>query len=146
MTAVIGRSAHGGYRDDMAVRDDIQRVASALEKPRRGYMKQLETNRTALVARFGEAARQLDVFADRITDLTIDELRELHDETFLRATLAEIRPLGLRLTRRPTSCGDARAALNTLAPMLDRLEADRNPFAHVVRALCCLLLARASHI
>jgi nitrate reductase assembly molybdenum cofactor insertion protein NarJ len=129
----------------MAARDDVQRAAAALEKPQNDYMTRLETIRRALVAGSGEAARQLEVFSDRIGDLTIEELRELYDETFQRDTLAAIGPLISRFIRRPSSRADARVALDTLAPMLDRLEADRNPFAHVVRALCCLLLARVSH-
>jgi hypothetical protein len=41
-----------------------------------------------------------------------------------------------------TRRGDAAAALLALVPLLDRLEAERNPFVYVVRALCCLLLSR----
>ena len=144
MTAVIGRSGSSGYRHSMAARDDVQRVAAALERPCAGYMERLQRARMAMTMRSGEVARQLSVFADRIGDLTLDELRELHDETFQHAALASVEPLAVQLVRRPTSCADARAAVNALAPMLDRLEADRNPFAHVVRALCCLLLARAN--
>ena len=144
MTAVIGASSDDDYRHHVPARDDIQRVAAALDKPRKAYMKQLETLRTELVARSGEAARQLYLFADRVGELTLEEIRELYDATFLPETLTDIGPLSSRLSGRSTSGADARAALTTLVPMLDRLEADRNPFAHVLRALCCLLV-RASH-
>jgi hypothetical protein len=35
-------------------------------------------------------------------------------------------------------------AVNALVPALDHLEADRNPFAYAVKALCCVLLVRAN--
>lgn len=102
----------------------MQRVAAALERPRAGYVAAIEAARRQIGDRSGEAARQLGLFVDRIGDLTRDELRELHDETFAGRTPA--------------------ATLAALAPLLDRLERDRNPFAHLVRALCCLLLRSAS--
>jgi nitrate reductase assembly molybdenum cofactor insertion protein NarJ len=122
----------------MAARDDIQRVAAALERPRRGYVKRLEQTRRALAARSSDAAHQLGMFADRVAELTIDELGELYDETF-RADEAAIAPLVQRLVRARTLRLDASAALMALAPLLDRLEAERNPHAHAVRALCCVL-------
>jgi nitrate reductase assembly molybdenum cofactor insertion protein NarJ len=126
----------------MAARDEIQHVAAALERPRPGYFLRFEHARTAVAARSGEAARQLGVFVERIADLTLDELRELHDETFGPAAMSRVLAVALALVRHPATCGDARLALNALTPMLERLEADRNPFAYVVRALCCLLLTR----
>jgi hypothetical protein len=78
------------------------------------------------------------MFADRVAELTIDELGELYDETF-RADEAAIAPLVQRLVRARTLRLDASAALMALAPLLDRLEAERNPHAHAVRALCCVL-------
>ena len=145
MTAVIGGSAGGDYRHGMAARDDVQHVAAALARPRAGYLKRLETARVAMTARSGDAASQLAVFVDRIGDLTTEELRELYNETFGRGALQGTEAMALRLLRRSASCQQARAALDALAPMLNRLEADRNPFAYVVRALCCLLLVRADH-
>ena len=128
----------------MLARDDIQAVAAALKRPRAGYVEQIVRARMAAAGRSGEAARQLEVFVDRIGDLTIDEIRELHDETFRRGSLTEIGPVAVCLVRRPASAADARAALNVLAPALDQLEGNRNPFAYVVRALCCLLMARSN--
>jgi nitrate reductase assembly molybdenum cofactor insertion protein NarJ len=127
----------------MAARDDIQRVAAALEKPPTGYVKRLETVQKAMATRSREASRQLGVFVERVVDLTTEELRELHDETF-RDEKPVIRPLITRLAHRRTCRDEAGAALRALAPLLDRLEADRNPFAYVVRSLCCLLLDRVT--
>jgi len=98
-----------------------------------------------MAAESGEVVRQLDVFVDRVGDLTTEELRELYDETFREPALADVQALAARLARGPATAADARAAVNSLAPVLDRLEAHRNPFSHVVRALCCALLTRVSH-
>jgi nitrate reductase assembly molybdenum cofactor insertion protein NarJ len=129
----------------MTARDDIQRVAAALARPRAGHIERLEQARSAMAAESGEVARQLDVFVDRVGDLTTEELRELYDETFQEPALADVHVLAARLARDPATVAEARAAVNSLAPALDRLEAHRNPFSHVVRALCCALLARANH-
>jgi nitrate reductase assembly molybdenum cofactor insertion protein NarJ len=129
----------------MTARDDIQRVAAVLERPRAGYLERVGRARTRLKPGAVEIVRQLGLFSDRIADLTLDELRELHDETFGRTPLADAGALLLRLARQRVSASEAHDAVNALAPMLDRLEADRNPFAHVVRALCCVLLVRTHH-
>jgi nitrate reductase assembly molybdenum cofactor insertion protein NarJ len=128
----------------MTGRDDLQSVASTLERPSPGYMKRLDRARAVTAGRPIEVARHLGLFADRIGDLTIDELRELHDETFGNGPMARIEPLVHQLACRHCDEVDARVAVNVLAPLLDRLESDRNPFAHAVRALCCLLLSRTA--
>lgn len=143
MTAVIGWVAGHGYRRTVAVSDDVQRIARALARPRAGYLDRLERTRRAVAPRVGEAARQLEVFADRIAGLTLDELRELHDETFRRAGSAGIGREVRRVAQSPAGLNEAGAALDAAATLLARLEADRNPFASVVKALCCVLLVRA---
>jgi hypothetical protein len=147
MTAVICIDQMSAYRRVMTARDDIQRLAAMLERPGDDHLARIEGAQHTIAGALGsgESARQLGVFAERIADLTTDELGELHDETFTTAALAEVPRLASRLASRRTTCAEARASLNALAPALDRLEADRNPFAYVVRALCCALLARASH-
>jgi nitrate reductase assembly molybdenum cofactor insertion protein NarJ len=125
----------------MAARDDVQRVAAALERPRAGYLAAIERARAAMIPRSGEAARQLGVFVDRVGDLGGDELRELYDETFDDA--AAIAAVTQQLAAPHPAREDDVAALAMLARLLERLERDRNPFACLVRALCCLLLARA---
>jgi hypothetical protein len=119
MTAVICIDQMSAYRRVMTARDDIQRLAAMLERPGDDHLARIEGAQHTIAGALGsgESARQLGVFAERIADLT----------------------------SRRTTCAEARASLNALAPALDRLEADRNPFAYVVRALCCALLARASH-
>jgi nitrate reductase assembly molybdenum cofactor insertion protein NarJ len=129
--------------DGMAGLDDIQRVAAVLERPRTGYQRRLGQTPRAIALRSREAARQLGVFAERVEALSIDELRELYDETFQGVELGGVGALASVLVRQPTACGEARAALDTFAPILVRLAADRNPFAYAIRALCCVLLARA---
>ena len=98
----------------MAARDDVQRVAAALARPRTGYLKRVKADGTAIAARSGEAARQLGVFADRIADLTIAELRELHQETFGEGALENTGALAIRLARHRTDAADARLALDVL--------------------------------
>lgn len=125
----------------MPAADDIQRVAAVLQRPRAGYLRRLDTARQMLPAGAGEVSRQLEIFADRVGDLTAEELRELHDETFHNEG-AEIHRLLGRLVRTRTDGAAAGAAVSALEPLLVRLDAERNPLAHVVRSLCCLLLQR----
>ena len=121
--------------------DEIQRVAAILERPRAGYMKRVASAQRAAVTSSGEASRQLAVFADRIADLTLAELRELYEETF-RADRPKIEPLVRRLVGAHTGAREAEAALRALAPLLDRLEQQRNPHGCAIRSLCCLLSRR----
>lgn len=122
------------------VRGDVRRLASALRRPRAGYVERLDRTRKAVAARSTEAARQLEAFLGRISDLTIEDLHELYDETFLRGGRSGIDPSVRRLADAPAGPLQVRTALDALTPLLDRLEADRNPFACVVKALCCVLL------
>jgi nitrate reductase assembly molybdenum cofactor insertion protein NarJ len=123
--------------------DDIQRVAAALESPRAGYLKHLKDTQRVITKEAAEAARQLEVFIERVGDLTAEELHELHVETF-RDESPAVRRTVARLAGTRTGGADAGAVLGLLEPLLERLEAERNPFAYVVRALCCLLLRRAA--
>jgi hypothetical protein len=125
----------------MADADDIQHVAAALEPPGPEYLARLDQARQAIASRSLDASRQLEMFIERVRDLTSEELRELYDETFRGETLEARRSLS-RLARTPSEYGDADAHLMTLEPLLARFEAERNPFAYVVRSLCCLLLRR----
>src|SRR5262245_54187750 len=127
----------------MAERGDVLRLASALWRPQAGYVGRIDRTRKAVAERSVEAARQLDVFAGRISDLTLDELRELYDETFRDGGPNELGPAIRRLAQAPADRHEVRQALDALAPLLDRLDADRNPFAYAVRALCCALLMQA---
>ena len=121
--------------------DDIQRVAAALGRPGSRYLRRLDEARQMVASRSIEASRQLEVFADRVGDLTADELRELYAETF-RGEASAVRRLLVRLARTPTDGVESATAVAALGPLLERLEAERNPFAYVVRSLCCLMLLR----
>ncbi len=145
MTAVIGAAARWSYPQEMASPDDVPRLAAALRRPRAGYVKRLSTLQIGLTSKSGEAARQLGLFIDRIGDLSLDELGELYVETFERSDLSGTAPLVTRLARSPVSAEEARMALRELAPTLEQLNHERNPFVYVVRALCCLLLARVNN-
>jgi hypothetical protein len=92
----------------MTARDDIQRVAAALARPRAGHIERLERARSAMAAESGEVARQLDVFVDRVGDLTTEELRELYEETFREPALADVHVLAARLARDPATVAEAR--------------------------------------
>jgi nitrate reductase assembly molybdenum cofactor insertion protein NarJ len=126
----------------MTDRDDVQHVAALLVRPGARYNRRVESARAALSPHACEALRQLGMFVDRVGDLSTGELRELYDETFRRGGPTTVEPLVARLSRRPAGEDDAREALRELTPLLERLDADRNPFAHVVRSLCCRLLDR----
>jgi nitrate reductase assembly molybdenum cofactor insertion protein NarJ len=122
----------------------VQRVAAALGRPGAGYLKRVRAHASAVAPHSGEAARQLGLFADRVSDLATAELQELHDETFGAGRAEGAAREAMRLARQRISPSGVPGALDMLAPLLDRLDADRTPFAFVVRALCCVLLARAS--
>jgi nitrate reductase assembly molybdenum cofactor insertion protein NarJ len=120
----------------MAGTDDIQRVAAALDRSRDGDVRSRDVVRNLL--RSVEASRQLEVFLERVGDLTAEELRELYAETFHDETSSDRRMLA-GLARSPTNAAEAGVAVEALGSLLARLEAERNPFAYVVRSLCCLL-------
>ena len=121
--------------------DDIQQVAAALGRPGAGYLRRLDEARQMIASRSIEASRQLEVFLNRVGDLTADELRELYAETF-RGESPAVRRLLVRLARTRTGDEESGAAVAALGRLLERLEAERNPFAYVVRSLCCLMLLR----
>ena len=127
----------------MAAQDDLQRIAAALQRPDARYRSRMERNAAALASHAGDAARQLSLFADRVAELSTAELQELHDETFGPGRAEHAASVAHDLRRHRTSPEDARVALDTFTRLLERLDADRNPFTLVVRALCCVLLARA---
>ena len=125
----------------MRVADDIQRVAAMLQRPRPTYLRRLDEALQMLAGRSIEVSRELEIFADRVGDLTVEELRELYDETFRNEDSAIHRTLD-RLVRTRTDDAAARAAQSALQPFLARLDVERNPLAHVVRSLCWLLEQR----
>jgi hypothetical protein len=98
----------------MTTLDDIQRVAAVLERPGIGYQRRLGRTPRAIAPRSGEAARQLGVFASRIEALSIEELRELYDETFRGAELSSVGALASTLVRRrPIALERARRSMRS---------------------------------
>src|SRR5262245_45460979 len=93
MTAVIGCPSAAGYRRGMARQDAAPDVAAVLQRPDESFPAVLAAARAAAGRQSVEAARQLEVFAGRIGDLAVDELRELYDETFTQPATAGLVPL-----------------------------------------------------
>jgi nitrate reductase assembly molybdenum cofactor insertion protein NarJ len=114
---------------------DIRLVADLLRPPTASYLAQLEA---VMRGSSGEASRHFGMFADRVRDLTTEELQEVYQESFApaeRATLAAAAE-GLALPAPATE-----HVLKRLQDLLPPLEARRNPFAVLFKATCCLLLA-----
>ncbi len=109
-------------------------------RPDDRYLDRVDAIRDALADRQGEAARQLGVFATRLAGLSAEELQELFDETFDRDRAAALGALAARFAE---GRGEA-AGLDSLVfieHLLPALEADRNPFVYLFKAVCCLVLA-----
>jgi hypothetical protein len=131
-----------------------------LERPGDDYDDLLIRCRDAAGMR-AEAGRFLGQFADRIDDLSLDERRELYDET-LAAITAPVVPrangslpyvtvlgaLDEALQRAGRTPGAASAALlvehvlPAIERMLPSLESARNPFALLLKAICFAVLDR----
>ena len=118
-------------------------LALLLARPGPGYRRQLAAAARALESVGGEVARQFGEFVRRVSDLSLDELTELYDETFPHGCPLDVAAL-TRPATTPSLPSEAREALDVAILMLERLERARNPFAWLVRALCCLLLNEAA--
>jgi nitrate reductase assembly molybdenum cofactor insertion protein NarJ len=116
----------------------LRALAAVLERPEADYPARLAQAGRAAGRQSIEAARQLDVFASRIADLSVEELQELYDETFAAGRASAVAAVAHEMAHNGTP--DQRETIDVLAPALTRLDADRNPFAYVVKALCCVLL------
>ena len=124
----------------MLAADALHQVAMVLTPPDADYLSLIEGIRSAIAPQSIDVARHLDVFIRRIQDLSPDELVELYDETF-SGDLKAARELASILTTRPLATEEVVPVSKVLMALLERLEADRNPFAVPVRALCLLLAA-----
>lgn len=82
-----------------------------------------------------DAAEQVARFHERVADLSLDERRELFDETFGRAAAAEDRRRLVTVLEGPSPY----SAGSELWPLIDRLGArlrrDRNPYHHLIAAV-----------
>jgi nitrate reductase assembly molybdenum cofactor insertion protein NarJ len=140
MTSVIGGRVGPRYRRTMAATDALQQIAAVMVRPDDGYLDRVDALRDALANRQGEAARQLGVFATRLAGLSVEELQEVFDETFDRDRASGLAHLAAQFAE---GRGEA-AALDSLVfieHLLPALEADRNPFVYLCKAVCCLVLA-----
>jgi hypothetical protein len=108
-----------------------------------------------------EAGRFLTQFADRIGDLSVDERRELYEETLAvveprgqgsaNGSLVPVSMLGAldealrRVAEVPHAAADP-LLLEHVLPAIERvlpsLEAARNPFALLLKAICFVVLDR----
>jgi nitrate reductase assembly molybdenum cofactor insertion protein NarJ len=125
----------------MAATDDLERLAAAMVRPGEGYLDRIEQLREALAGRHGEASRQLGAFTARLAGLSIDELQELFDETFDDRAARALIALSRQLTQAPDRV-PVLGLLLTIEHLLPALEADRNPFVYLFKAICCVVLAR----
>jgi hypothetical protein len=127
----------------MATLDAARLIAAVLLRPTDGYLPAVDAARRAAATRSVEAARQLEVFTDRVGDLTLDELRELYDETFASPSTAAVVGLARHLSSEAPAADTLRVGIGLMAGAIERLDTDRNPFAYAARALFCLLLPLA---
>jgi len=128
----------------MAATEDLERLAAVMVRPDEGYLGRIEQMRDALVSRQGEASRQLGVFASRLAGLSVEELQELFDETFDHRAATTLIALAGQLSQTQADRVPVLDVLVTIERLLPALEADRNPFAYLFKAICCLLLASPS--
>jgi nitrate reductase assembly molybdenum cofactor insertion protein NarJ len=127
----------------MKVQPLAAQLALLLVRPGSGYRRQLAAAGRAFESVGGEGARQFGEFVRRVSDLSLDEFKELYDETFPHGCPLDVAALTQPATT-PSLPSEAREALDIAILMLERLEHARNPFAWLVRALCCLLLNEAA--
>jgi nitrate reductase assembly molybdenum cofactor insertion protein NarJ len=128
----------------MLAADALHQVAMVLERPDGDYLSLIERTRSAIAPQSIDAARHLELFIRRIQDLAPDELVELYEETF-SGDLTTTRELASALAARPLENEEIVSLSKVLTTLLERLDADRNPFAVPVKVLC-LLLASAERI
>jgi nitrate reductase assembly molybdenum cofactor insertion protein NarJ len=123
----------------MKVQPLAAQLALLLVRPGSGYRRQLAVAGRAFESVGGEGARQFGEFVRRVSDLSLDEFKELYDETFPHGCPLDVAALA-HPAPTPSLPSETREALDVAILMLERLEHARNPFAWLVRALCCLLL------
>lgn len=143
MTTVIRLARGSAYGRDMLAADALHQLAMVLERPAADYLSLIERARSAIAPQSIDAARQLEAFIRRIEDLSPDELVELYEETF-SGDLTPTRELASALAARRLENEEIVSVSKVLTTLLERLDADRNPFAIPVRALCLLLAARSN--
>jgi hypothetical protein len=124
----------------MEARFNLRLLAPLVSRPTAGYQAQVERARIDAVARHPEAARPLGLFGDRLKDLAADELDELYGETFTLSDQAALADAAGVFLAGETG-GQAILTLPVFERLLPGLDAARNPFTLLFKALCCLLIA-----
>jgi nitrate reductase assembly molybdenum cofactor insertion protein NarJ len=120
---------------------DLRLLRPLVVSPGPHYGADLERARAEATRHHLEAARHLGLFDERLRDLAPDELEELYRETFSPAEQAALAGAAGAMAGSPAS---AEAALAVLERLLPRLSVERNPYAPLFKAICCLLIAAAT--
>ena len=115
---------------------DVDLLAALLRPPDERYLALVERARLEAVPIAPEAARHLQHFAERVRALDEAELEELYRESFLPADAVALRHAADQMRQ----WGGGRA-LPVLERLLGPLEAARNPFAVLFKAICFALPA-----
>lgn len=117
-------------------------LAALISPPLPDYLESLDRVRAAVatadLASGGEAVRHFGRFLERVRDLDAEELAELYSVSFTPANAESLQRAAGDLRR--SGCGACPRVLPVLEELLTPLEIDRNPFAGLFKALCCLLL------
>jgi hypothetical protein len=123
---------------------DAAALAGLMSPPMPGYLGLIDRMRAGPPLANGapggsDATRHFGQFADRVQDLDDDELKELYEVSFVPADALALRHAAHQV--RQHGCQACPYALPVLQRLLAPLEAARNPFAPLFKALCCVMLA-----
>ena len=95
----------------MKVQPLAAQLALLLVRPGSGYRRQLAAAGRAFESVGGEGARQFGEFVRRVSDLSLDEFKELYDETFPHGCPLDVAALTQPATT-PSLPSEAREALD----------------------------------
>jgi len=113
---------------------DVDLLAALLRPPDERYLALVERARLEAVPASPEAARHFQHFAERVRALDEPELEELYRESFVPADAVALRHAADQM--RQSGCPACGRALPVLERLLGPLEAARNPFAVLFKAIC----------
>jgi nitrate reductase assembly molybdenum cofactor insertion protein NarJ len=118
---------------------DVDLLAALLRAPGQDYLALVERMRLEVAGVAPEAARHFGMFAERVRELDEAELEELYRESFGPADAVALRHAAGQMP--VAGCGGCGDALQELERLLPALEAARNPFAVLFKAIVVLLIA-----
>ena len=114
-------------------------IGALLRPPDQGYLARIDRARHEATAVSLDAARHFGAFAERVHELDEAEFEELFRESFAPADAVALRRAAEQIDR------GGWLARHDVLPILGRLlaplDAARNPFAVLFKAICMLLLA-----